>query len=201
VLDVEIRECSAGHERKLILDALVEIVAKKGYAETTIATIVERAGLDRSTFDRHFRSRYDCFLSAWQEINESCMRELLEAYNGEEDWPDRLRAVARGVVEGLLNDLDRASFAIEVLATGDAARARRDMTMRVLASLIDRRRPKRDGGPGVCSPYDRGGPRRRGLWPGLLASRTRPSRGVAGPGSAADGGSRDALFGYGRVAS
>lgn len=137
MLDVEIRERSAGHERKRILDTLVEIGAERGYAETTIVTIVERAGLDRSAFDRHFRSKYDCFLSAWQEINESCMREMLEAYNSREGWPDRLRAVASRIVEGLLADPRRASFAIEVLAAGDAARARRDMTMRVVASLID----------------------------------------------------------------
>jgi len=137
VLDVEIRERSAGHERKLILDALVEIGAERGYAETTIVTILDRAALDRPAFDRHFRSKYDCFLSAWQEINETCMHRMLEAYNSCEDWPDRLRAVAFGIVEGLLDDPDRATFAIEVLATGDAARARRDMTMRVVASLID----------------------------------------------------------------
>jgi AcrR family transcriptional regulator len=137
VLDVEIRERSAGHERKRILDALVEIGAERGYAETTIATIVERAALDRPAFDRHFRSKYDCFLSAWQEINESCMHGMLEAYNSCEDWPDRLRAVANRIVKGLLDDPCCASFAIEVLASGDAARARRDMTMRVIASLID----------------------------------------------------------------
>jgi AcrR family transcriptional regulator len=66
------------------------------------------------------------------------MRRMLEAYNSREGWPDRLRAaVACGVVEGLLDDPARAAFAAEVLATGDAARARRDMTMRVVASLID----------------------------------------------------------------
>jgi AcrR family transcriptional regulator len=48
VLEVEIRERSAGHERKLILDALVEIGAERGYAETTIATILAHAGLDRA---------------------------------------------------------------------------------------------------------------------------------------------------------
>jgi AcrR family transcriptional regulator len=137
VLDVEIRERSAGHERKRILHALVEIGAERGYAETAVATILDRTGLDRSAFDRHFRGKYDCFLSAWQEINESCMHGMLAAFNSEEDWPDRLRAVASLVVDGLLDDPNRAIFAIEVLATGDAARARRDMTMRVIASLID----------------------------------------------------------------
>jgi AcrR family transcriptional regulator len=130
VLDVEQRELSASAERKAILD-------DRGYAETTIEAVLEQAGLDRPAFDRHFRGKYDCFLSAWQEINESCMREMLEAFNSREEWPDKLRAVACEIVEGLRGNPSRAAFSIEVLAAGDAARARRDMTMRVLASLID----------------------------------------------------------------
>ena len=137
VLDLETRERAASPERERIVEALIEIAAERGYAETTIELILERAGLDRPAFDRHFRGKYDCFLSAWQEINEGCMREMLEAYNSQEEWPDRLRAVACEIVEGLRNDPSRASFAVEVLAAGDAARARRDMTMRVIASLID----------------------------------------------------------------
>jgi AcrR family transcriptional regulator len=137
VLDLETRERAASPERERIVEALIEIAAERGYAETTIELITERAGVDRPSFDRHFRGKYDCFLSAWQEMNESCMREMLEAYNSQESWPDRLRAVACEIVEGLRHDPSRACFAVEVLAAGDAARARRDMTMRVIASLID----------------------------------------------------------------
>ncbi len=137
MLDLETRERAASPERERIVEALIEIAAERGYAETTIEMILERAELDRPAFDRHFRGKYDCFLSAWQEINEGCMREMLAAYNSQDGWPDRLRAVACEIIERLCNDPGRASFAVEVLAAGDAARARRDMTMRVIASLID----------------------------------------------------------------
>ncbi|HWP32287.1 MAG TPA: TetR/AcrR family transcriptional regulator, partial [Solirubrobacterales bacterium] len=137
MLDVESRELAAKDERERIVEAVIEIASERGYAETKIETILDRAGLDRAAFDRHFRGKYDCFLRTWQELNEACMREMVEAYNSEEAWPDRLRAVACEVVEGLRHDPRRASFAVEVLAAGDAARARRDMTMRVIASLID----------------------------------------------------------------
>jgi len=137
VLDLETRERAASPERERIVEALIEIAAERGYAETTIEMILERAELDRPAFDRHFRGKYDCFLSAWQEINEGCMRQMLVAFNSQDEWPDRLRAVACEIVERLCNDPRRASFAVEVLAAGDAARARRDMTMRVIASLID----------------------------------------------------------------
>jgi AcrR family transcriptional regulator len=144
VLDLETRERAASPERGRIVEALIEIAAERGYAETTIEMILERAGLDRPAFDRHFRGKYDCFLSTWQEINESCMREMVEAFNSQDEWPDRLRAVACEIVDSLRNDPARASFAVEVLAAGDAARARRDMTMRVIASLIDAGRNEMD---------------------------------------------------------
>jgi AcrR family transcriptional regulator len=137
VLDLETRERAASPERARIVEALIEIAAERGYAETSVEMILKRAALDRPAFDRHFRGKYDCFLSAWQEINERCMEEILTAYNSHEDWPDRLRAVAYEIVRALCHDPSRACFAVEVLAAGDAARARRDMTMRVIASLID----------------------------------------------------------------
>ncbi len=68
----------------------------------------------------------------------------MRAYDSAQYWPDRLRAVAVEVVGSLCDDPGRACFAVEVLAAGDAARARRDMTMRVIASLIDAGRKEMD---------------------------------------------------------
>ncbi|HEX5928344.1 MAG TPA: TetR/AcrR family transcriptional regulator [Solirubrobacterales bacterium] len=136
MLETEARTASSS-ERARLIEALIEVAAERGYADTTIEMVFTRAGLDRPAFDRHFRGKYDGFLSAWQEMNEECMLTVMHAYESEQDWPDRLRAVADAVVVSLRNDPSRACFAVEVLAAGDAARARRDMTMRVIASLID----------------------------------------------------------------
>jgi AcrR family transcriptional regulator len=135
VLDTETRGSAV--ERARLIEALIEIAADRGYAETSIEAILDRAGVDRPAFDRHFRGKYDCFLSAWQEMNEECLASMMAAYNSQRHWPDRLRAVVVEVIEALHRDPGRACFAVEVLAAGDAARARRDMTMRVIASLID----------------------------------------------------------------
>lgn len=144
MLDTETRDRTGSSERAEIVAALIEVAAERGYGETTIESILERAGLDRPAFDRHFRGKYDCFLSAWQDLNEECLTTMVRAYESREEWPDRLRAVAYQVIEGLSHDPSRASFGVEVLAAGDAARARRDMTMRVLASLIDAGRQEMD---------------------------------------------------------
>jgi AcrR family transcriptional regulator len=135
VLETEAR--TSATERAQLIEALIEVAAERGYMDTSIEMVVAHAGLDRPAFDRHFRGKYDGFLSAWQEMNEECMASLMRAYDSEQHWPDRLRAVACEVVGNLCNEPSRASFAVEVLAAGDAARARRDMTMRVIASLID----------------------------------------------------------------
>lgn len=75
MFDVETRERSNEQEREIILGADVEIAAEPGYAKTTIGMILERAGVERSAFDCHFRGKHDCFLAAWQEMNEAaCAR-------------------------------------------------------------------------------------------------------------------------------
>ncbi len=143
MLETETRTVPSS-ERARLIEALIEVGAERGYMETSIEMIVEKAGLDRTAFDRHFRGKYDGFLTTWQEMNEECMLALTRAYESEKYWPDRLRAVAYEVVGSLCHDPNRATFAVEVLAAGDAARARRDMTMRVLAGLIDAGRKEMD---------------------------------------------------------
>jgi len=71
VLDTKTRERSGEQERQAILAALVEVVAERGYSETTVGMVLAHAGLGRVAFDRHFRDKHDCFLAAWQEQNET----------------------------------------------------------------------------------------------------------------------------------
>ncbi len=137
MLETETRERAGNSERAQIVEAVIEVAAERGYGETSVDLIVDRAGVDRPAFDRHFRGKYDCFISAWQDVSEECLETMVRAYESREEWPDRLRAVAEQIVSGLRDDASRASFGVEVLAAGDAARARRDMTMRVIAGLID----------------------------------------------------------------
>ncbi len=124
-------------EREAIIRALVDLVAEHGCLRTTVEMVLLRAGVDRKAFDRHFRSTADCLLSAWGEISEESMRELTDAFGREECWLDGIRAVLYRAVSAAGSDPNRASFAIEVLAAGRAARARRDMTLNSLASMID----------------------------------------------------------------
>lgn len=137
-------------ERARLVGALIEVAAEHGYLDTTVEMIVERAAVDRDAFDRNFNSKYDCFLTVWHEVNEECVARVLEVYEREDTWSDGLRAVAHSIAGSLQRDPQRAMFGIEVLASGRSARARRDMTLRVITALIDAGRqemPDRDSVP------------------------------------------------------
>ncbi len=45
--------------RNLIVEALIELTIQKGFAAVTVQDIVQRAGINRSTFYRHYRDKFD----------------------------------------------------------------------------------------------------------------------------------------------
>src|SRR5882724_3806888 len=55
------REAVVASQRGRLLDAMAEVVAEKGYQATTVADVVERAGVSRRTFYEQFPDREACF--------------------------------------------------------------------------------------------------------------------------------------------
>ncbi len=45
--------------RNLIIEALIELTIQKGFAAVTVQDIVKRAGINRTTFYRHYRDKFD----------------------------------------------------------------------------------------------------------------------------------------------
>jgi AcrR family transcriptional regulator len=67
-------------------------VAERGYHKTTIEHIVKRAGVSRGTFYENFEGREDCLLAGFAEMVEEVRRLTAAAAEGEEEWPERIRA-------------------------------------------------------------------------------------------------------------
>jgi AcrR family transcriptional regulator len=124
-------------ERRAIARALIDLAAEHGYRGTTIEMVLVNAGVDREAFERHFRSKVDCFAAVWEEITEECLQGLSETLESEQGWADGLRAIAYEAARAAASDPNCAIFAIETLSAGSAARARRDMVLRALAAAID----------------------------------------------------------------
>ena len=68
--------------RKLLQDALIELVAEKGYESVTIQEILDKANVGRSTFYSHFQDKdqlLHSILDRLDELFEQHRKQLLDA--------------------------------------------------------------------------------------------------------------------------
>jgi AcrR family transcriptional regulator len=68
--------------RKLLQDALIELVAEKGYESVTVQEILDKANVGRSTFYAHFQDKdqlLHSILDHLDELFEQHKKQLLEA--------------------------------------------------------------------------------------------------------------------------
>jgi AcrR family transcriptional regulator len=115
-------------QRGRLLDAMVHVVADKGYIATTVRDVVEAAGVSRRTFYEQFESKEACFLAAYDFGVEVVLGRLREAAAGlaDADLATRVRTEMTTYFEVLVSEPAFAwSLHIEVLAAGPAALRRR----------------------------------------------------------------------------
>jgi AcrR family transcriptional regulator len=120
-----------------MIEAMAETVAAKGYAATTVADVIARAGVSRKTFYEQFSDKEACFLAAYDTGVELLIDALREAGDDTQDLLTRARARTRAYLETLTAEPAFArTFLIEVAAAGDAARERRDAVHERFAELL-----------------------------------------------------------------
>jgi AcrR family transcriptional regulator len=130
-----------GPERDRICDALVDLVAARGYQSTSVDQVVDRAGVDRAAFTRHFDSLEDCFAAAWERVDAELSRRMAAAFGRRDDWQDRLRDALEAGLRYLATDESQARlFVAEVTYVNDQMRDRQRDAMTRLSATIDRGR-------------------------------------------------------------
>jgi AcrR family transcriptional regulator len=80
-------------QRERLLRAMLESVAERGYAATTVPQVVAAARVSRNSFYELFEDKTDCFLALLDQAADE-MLESLFALAAEPDW---LTALRRGV--------------------------------------------------------------------------------------------------------
>ncbi len=56
----------ARSQRERMLRAIADAMVERGYANTTVADVIKRAGVSRETFYQQFTSKEDCFMGAFE---------------------------------------------------------------------------------------------------------------------------------------
>jgi AcrR family transcriptional regulator len=70
-----------------ILRALAAVVAEKGYPDTTVAEVVERASTSQRTFYEHFKNKEDAIVAALDSGSAHMLAAALPAFRRAPDWP------------------------------------------------------------------------------------------------------------------
>lgn len=78
-------------QRARILGAMSEVCAELGAGNVSVAHVVERAGVSRRTFYELFVGREDCFLAAFDDAIARISRYLLDGYDPDARWVERIR--------------------------------------------------------------------------------------------------------------
>jgi AcrR family transcriptional regulator len=117
---------------------MAQVVAEKGYGPTTVADVVERAGVSRRTFYEQFADKEACFLAAYSTGAELMLTRIRQAVEHlpEADWRARARAGVETYMAVLAEEPEFAwALHIEVLGAGPAALERRAVIIGVFAEL------------------------------------------------------------------
>jgi AcrR family transcriptional regulator len=77
-------------QRGRLIQAVWDVVAQKGFADTTVTDIVSRARCSRNAFYEFFSDKEDCFLAACDGNNGELL-ELLYAEAAAATWEEALR--------------------------------------------------------------------------------------------------------------
>jgi AcrR family transcriptional regulator len=136
------REDVARSQRERMLVAILQCVAELGYATTTVADVVARAAVSRSTFYSQFADKEACFIAAYDYAMRHALARMdattaAAAAAAPQDWRERVRNDLTTYLDVLADEPALAtSLHVEVLAAGPAALEHRAELLGVLASRI-----------------------------------------------------------------
>jgi AcrR family transcriptional regulator len=114
-------------QRERLLEAMLRVAAAKGYEATTVADVIEVAGVSQESFEDMFGDKATCFLEAYDAVFDVLVAHVTTAFESAagEPWPERIAAGLGALVELLAAEAGIARLSmVEVTAVGDDARAR-----------------------------------------------------------------------------
>ena len=126
--------------RQRLLEAMVSVVARRGYQQSTVKDVLAQAGCSRSTFYAQFADMEDCLGALLSVLTDELFADVQSAVNGvgPTDAP-------KAAVGALLDFADQHQAPARVLfceslAGGVRAMDRRDALIDEIAGLVESRR-------------------------------------------------------------
>ena len=126
-------------QRERLFGATVAATTIKGYANTSVADLLEISGVSRRTFYRHFADKEDCFVATLDEILTAAAAVTTSQLRSEGTWEERTRGALRSFVKLLIAQPAAARLClVEIYGAGPRAVERVNEAMRGFEALAQR---------------------------------------------------------------
>lgn len=117
---------------------MVEVAATHGYGGASVARVLERSGVSRQTFYRHYTGRDDCFLAAYRRAAAEVGGRLREAarLSAAADRPEAAIAALVGALDE--RPAEARVLVVEALGACAAARAEHERQLSGIERTLER---------------------------------------------------------------
>ncbi len=136
------REEVARNQRARLYGAMIESIAERGYAATSVAHVIALAGVSRRAFYEQFLSKEHCFLATYDIVVARERKRVIAAWQGERGWTNRLHAACKTLLDDVAGDPKGPRLVlVDSLAIGANARERMQLAAltfeRLVASVLE----------------------------------------------------------------
>ncbi|WP_297888048.1 TetR/AcrR family transcriptional regulator [Sulfurihydrogenibium sp.] len=96
--------------KKKLLQSAKELFAKKGYYETKVSDIVERANVAQGTFYIYFKSKEEIFLELIKTLHQELLQKLEVYLNVETDYQTTIKSLVKEFLTEVYNNKEIAEI-------------------------------------------------------------------------------------------
>ena len=150
-------EFVARNQRERLIAGLTQALYEAGYQKTTVSLIGQRAAVSKSDFYKHFESKDDCFIAAYDAAVGRMRASLVEACDAAsgESWPLRVSASLEALLKLLASEPALASIVlVEGLRAGRGVYDRYHGAIESFVALLRAGAPEAPGGGEVPEATD-----------------------------------------------
>jgi AcrR family transcriptional regulator len=120
-----------------ILRALAAVVAEKGYPDTTVAEIVDRAATSQRTFYEHFKNKEDAIVAALDSGSAHMLAAALPAFRRAPDWKHAVHDTQEAMFAFGAEEPEYARLGgVEMYAAGKRALDQREVVTEGMEGLL-----------------------------------------------------------------
>jgi AcrR family transcriptional regulator len=116
---------------------MIESVSQRGYQATTVARVLGLAGVSRRAFYEQFSNKEQCFLATYDIVVAGARKRMLDAWNEERGWANRVRAACHALLDDVAeNPKGPRLVLVDSLGIGPKARDRMQLAGFTFEKLV-----------------------------------------------------------------